>query len=210
MISIIMIILIILFLLFVVLCSTVTIKVHYEYVQNQDCLKIKALIWKKVSIYKLEVPLIKVEYDEPSVKIKTKKESPLGNKKNTTEKLTPEKVSESTDKFFNNILIRIDELYGIVGDFIEKVHVSNFKWHSDIGLGDAALTGIVTGCVWSVKGGVVGIIGNKMILDDEPNLSIQPLYQMNMAQTNLSCMISFKVGNAILVALRVVKHWKGR
>lgn len=36
--------------------------------------------------------------------------------------------------------------------FLQKVTVRDIKWHSRFGLGDAALTGVLTGAVWSAKG----------------------------------------------------------
>jgi uncharacterized integral membrane protein len=205
---IILILLIIILLIILFLFSTISIQLQYSHLQDSDCLKLKALIWKKIAIYKLEVPVIKVEEDKAAITINSKNEMPGGNK-DRKDTLTPEKMDERMD-MFQNLLTKIVGLHQILNRFLQKVHVKNFKWHSDIGLGDAALTGLVTGCVWGVKGGVIGLIGNKMKFDNEPQISINPLFQMNHSQTNLSCIISFKIGNAILVALQVVKHWKGR
>lgn len=199
---------ILIFLIILLLISTISIQLQYSHVQDSDCLKVRALIWRKLPVYKVEVPVIKIEEENAAVAFQTKSESAVTSG-DQTESITPLKLKERIDKF-QEFLSKISGFYQIMNRFLQKVHVSNFRWHSDIGLGDAALTGVVTGCAWSVKGGVVGLIGNKMIFDNEPQISINPLFQVSHSQTNLSCMFSFKIGNAILVALRLAKHWKGR
>ena len=83
------------------------------------------------------------------------------------------------------------------------------EWHSVIGVGNAALTGTLTGALWSVKGGVLGVISNYMRLKDMPNLSITPSFQKAYSQTQLSCMIQFRIGYAMVAGLKLVKFWKG-
>lgn len=209
MIAIAMIILAVIICLFILmLFSTISIQLQYSHFQDTDCLKLKALIWRKVPVYKVEVPVIKIDPVKAEVKFETKDESAAGNK-DKKEILTKQKMEAHIDKF-QKFLYKVNGLYKIINRFLKKVHVKNFRWQTEIGLGDAALTGLMTGFAWSVKGGVIGLIGNKMVFDDKPEISINPLFQVNRSQTNLSCMISFKIGNAILVALQVVKHWKGR
>ncbi|UTW68865.1 hypothetical protein KHA80_16170 [Anaerobacillus sp. HL2] len=49
-----------------------------------------------------------------------------------------------------------------------------------------------------------------MRLKVEPILDIQPAFQQVISHTELSCMISFRLGHAIIAALQIVKHWKSR
>ncbi len=41
---------------------------------------------------------------------------------------------------------------------MRKVTVKQFEWHSMIGVGDAAHTGMISGAIWTLKGSIVGII----------------------------------------------------
>ena len=49
-------------------------------------------------------------------------------------------------------------LHVIVRKFFKKVSVKRFEWHSMIGVGDAAHTGMATGALWAIKGSIVGLI----------------------------------------------------
>ena len=42
--------------------------------------------------------------------------------------------------------------------FLKKVNVTELEWHSTMGVGDAALTGMLTGALWTIKGSIIGMI----------------------------------------------------
>ena len=110
---------------------------------------------------------------------------------------------------FKELLQHVISFHRIVRYFLRKVSVRKLEWHSVIGVGNAALTGTLTGALWSVKGGVLGVISNYMRLKDMPNLSITPSFQKAYSQTQLSCMIQFRIGYAMVAGLKLVKFWKG-
>jgi hypothetical protein len=83
------------------------------------------------------------------------------------------------------------------------------EWNSMIGIGDAARTGTLVGALWIVKGSIIGVISNYIRLKEMPKLSITPNFQQAISQTRFSCMIQFRIGNAMLAGIKLVKYWKG-
>ena len=58
------------------------------------------------------------------------------------------------------------------------------------------------------KGGIVGIISRYMKLKDMPVMSVTPVFQHLWSETVFECIISFRVGQAILVGLRTLRYWR--
>ncbi len=78
-----------------------------------------------------------------------------------------------------------------------------------IGIGDAAHTATITGVLWSVKGGLIALLSHYFRLKEMPALFITPNFQRPDIQTHLKCMIQFRIGNAMLAGIKLVKYWKG-
>ncbi len=109
-----------------------------------------------------------------------------------------------------DIINHVVTLHTIVKRFLKKVHIKELYWHSELGLGDAVLTGQASGAVWTLKGLIIGTMARYMRMKQVPKLSITPQFQRLISQTDFSCMISFRAGHAIIAGLMIVKHWKGR
>ena len=59
-------------------------------------------------------------------------------------------------KLWHNLIVwgtdkKLQEVHTIVKDFLKRVKINGWKWHTQIGAGDAASTGIVTGYAWGQK-----------------------------------------------------------
>ncbi len=86
------------------------------------------------------------------------KELKKQQKKDRTEKSKKAEVDGGLD---NKIMAQLDsigelikklqEVHTIVKDFLKRVKINGWKWHTQIGAGDAASTGIVTGYAWGDK-----------------------------------------------------------
>ncbi|RFB17919.1 DUF2953 domain-containing protein [Bacillus sp. HNG] len=93
--------------------------------------------------------------------------------------------------------------------FLKKISVSRFEWHSHIGVGDAAHTGIITGLGWSIKGTIVGVMSHYFNLKTHPEYSITPSFQVAVSETRLRCMIHFRIGYAMVAGIKAIKRWRG-
>ena len=211
MVWIIVILLILLFLFFLILMTRLTVIIDLLHVGDDDHLKIKFRAWLGIIRYTISIPLIKVD-DEANVIVK--QEQKLGDEnsnkkvKKGKEKITPEEEVKAIHDV-KEILQHVVGLHKIVRRFLKKVKVKEFEWHSQIGIGDAAHTGMLTGLVWSIKGGVVGIVSQYMQLHTTPIISITPEFNVYCSRTKLQCMIQFRIGQAMLAGIQLIKYWKG-
>jgi hypothetical protein len=203
-------IIIILFILLIIF-SKLTILLNYYHHNDNDELKIQFRIWFGLIRYTINVPLIKFDDNSPSIVVKgstqmgdsSGKDSPTKEGQITKESLMA-KLTNAKE-----IIHHVSNMNVIVSKFIKRIVIKHFEWHSLVGVGDAAHTGIITGALWMLKGSVVGMLSNFLRLKEMPILSVTPHFQMAILQTHITCIFQFRIGYAILAGLKLIKFWKG-
>ncbi|MBD1380126.1 DUF2953 domain-containing protein [Metabacillus arenae] len=205
-------IVIILLLMFLILFITkITITIDLNHSGDDDHYKIKFQAWYGILRYTINIPFVKIDDQQPNLMVK--EETGLGAKgekspKKKDNKITPDDIIASI-KDVREITEHIIGLNKITRKFLKHVKVIKFEWHSLLGVGDAALTGMVVGTAWTLKGMVVGLVSSYMNLKTMPVMMIEPDFYHLRSKTTLQCIISFRFGNAMLAGLRFVKYWKG-
>ena len=46
-------------------------------------------------------------------------------------------------------------------------------------------------------------------MQNSPNLSVHPHFQLAVTQTSFKCMLQFRIGHAMVAGIKLVKFWKG-
>jgi hypothetical protein len=196
--------------LLLIIITKLNIHIYFLHEQDNDHLVITIKAWFGLLSYKINVPLMKVDEDSPSLLFKqekTKKNSDKETKEKDI-KLTPKELINKLEEA-KEFLQKVIGFHKIVRRFLSKIKLKKFHWNSHIGTGDASQTAILVGVFWGVKGSIYAILSNYLKNEANPQVSIYPMFQMKTSQTRLDCMISFRIGHAIFAAIRVVKYWKG-
>lgn len=202
---------VLLFLLLLIIFTKLTILINYYHHNDNDDLKVQFKVWFGLIKYKMNIPLIKIDDNSPSVVIKGK--THMGEKSDETTKdkeiqITPDNLI-SKIKDAKETIKHVINMNVIVRKFLKKTSIKQFEWHSLIGVGDAAYTGMSTGALWTIKAGIVGILSHYIKLKELPNLSVTPHFQVAIIQTRITCIFQFRIGYAILAGLKIIKFWKG-
>ncbi|MBU8879730.1 DUF2953 domain-containing protein [Bacillus sp. FJAT-29790] len=197
-------------LLIIVILTKIKVYLNYYHHKDDDNLMIEFKAWFGLIKYKIEVPLIKIDENSPTVVVKGKKASETQEEariKDTKQYSAEDLLNSIHDT--KQIITHVVSLHQIIRKFLGKVSIEKFSWHTVIGLGDAAYTGMLTGAFWMVKGSIVGLVSHYMKLKTAPEISITPYFQFAVSQTVISCIIHFRIGHAMLVGIKLVKYWKG-
>lgn len=204
----ILIVLLLLFLLIIFLKLKVFIDFYHG--QDNDHLKVKFKALFGLIQYKLEVPIIQIDDDTPTIVMKTKKEPGKSEqeKDEKTSKFSPREIIDSF-KDFETLLMHVFGLHKIIRNFLKKVTIKDIKWDSVIGVGDAAYTGMISGAGWAAKGSIIGVLSSYMRMTNLPQITVTPHFQMPISQTKFTCMIQFRIGHAMLAGIKLIKFWKG-
>lgn len=197
-------------LIIVIIFTKLKVSINYSHFKDNDSLIIEFRALFGLIKYKLNVPLIKIDDDSPTIVVKSKAQS--GNEDNTKNKSTKQISAEDVLnklKDFKTILEHVVQFHRIIRHFLRKVKITKFEWKTKIGTGDAAHTGMLTGAAWTLKGSILALISHYFRLQENPNIFVEPHFQMAVIQTSFRCMFQFRIGHAILAGIKFVKYWKG-
>lgn len=197
-------------LIILIIITKITILFSVLHSQQDNQINVKFKAWFGLITYKISVPLIKLDNDSPSVVYKEKVQTATQqepNKEDVKKFSAREMINSMHD--MKVTLNHVISLHKIVRSFLKKISVTKVEWHSVVGIGDAALTGSLTGALWAAKGGLIGLISHYFKLKEMPIISITPSFQKAISQTNFQCMIQFRIGYAMLAGIKLVKFWKG-
>jgi hypothetical protein len=194
----------------IIIITKVKILLDYFHGNDNDHLKVTVKAWGGLIKYKVDIPVIKIDDNSPTIVAEEKVQMGAeGNlKKEKTAQVDKTDLLNSINDF-KQLLTHIAGLHKIIRDFLKKVTIRQIEWHTMVGVGDAAATGVITGAFWAVKGGVIGVLSHYMKLIDMPVMSITPSFQHAVSITSFKCMIQVRVGHAILAGIKLVKYWKG-
>ncbi|WP_071393832.1 DUF2953 domain-containing protein [Bacillus tuaregi] len=202
--------LVILLLFIIIIVTKLRVIISYFHAQDDDSLKIEFKALFGLIKYKLDIPVIKIDDDSAAIvtkeKLKSGKEEKT--KKEGHRKMTPDDLIKSYYDF-KMLLEHVVSLHKIIRRFLKKVKIIEFEWNTLLGTGDAALTGMLTGAAWSIKGAIIGIISSYFKLQVMPQMNVQPHFQMAVTQTSFKCMLQFRIGHAMVAGIQLLKFWKG-
>ncbi|MBD8005227.1 DUF2953 domain-containing protein [Bacillus sp. Sa1BUA2] len=102
----------------------------------------------------------------------------------------------------------IKKLKAPILEALKKVVIHHFIWKTGAGIGDAASTGKLAGAIWSIKGIIEAWLKRYIQMEQAPELSFLPFFQTVGFESQISCMVSMRTGNAILTTLGLYKKWK--
>ncbi|QIW19348.1 DUF2953 domain-containing protein [Bacillus thuringiensis] len=178
----------ILFILFLKISLKITLL--YTEIEKQCLLQVE--IWKFRYTFDV-LERIKKQQKKTGQKIeKAEKEGGIENK-----------VMAQIDSI-GEIVKKLQEIHSVLKKNLKKVKINQWRWHSQIGTGDAASTGIITGFAWSIKGMVVGIAGEYMHIIDIPELEITPVFQGKGFASRCELTASFHINRSIITVFMLL------
>lgn len=200
------ILLIVAIILLYVLFSKVKIHIRFSHGNDNDHFQIKIKAFFGLLTKDITVPIVEVSKKEPAVVIKQETESNT----NSDEKKKRITFHDVINSFQNTreFIQHIQNAYPILRNFLKKVVILKFEWQSAIGTKDAALTANLTGLAWGIKGIVQAIVIHYTSVQCRPFFHVTPHFNRNLSVTRLDSILTFRIGYAILTAIKLVRHWK--
>ncbi|WP_170007930.1 DUF2953 domain-containing protein [Bacillus fonticola] len=189
----------------------ISIRFHLFHGGDNDRVTIQMRAFWGILRYTIDIPFVKKEKGsvasfefEEDVKSGKKEKT----KKKKKRKITPEKIWNSLQDT-KEVAKHVRHLHHIMSSFLKHIEVSALRWKTVIGVGDAAKTGTITGLLWTVKSCILGWVSHHMVMNSLPTYDITPDFYARRSVTEFECMIHFRVGHAILAALKLIAYWRG-
>lgn len=191
------------FILFLfILLSNIKVRIKVSKDGTNDCVKINATALYGLLKFATNIPLVDVYKNgqfHTSAKINTR----IGLiKKMITIGGDRKKVSVSDIKRFQEKYKKIHKKYVKSFEYISrKVIINKIFWISELGTGDAAITGITAGFFWMLKSNLIYFIQSRYNVDDF-YIDIIPYYQEEKLKTSFDCIITLKIGYIIIAGMK--------
>jgi hypothetical protein len=181
----------------------VRILVTYKRAGRNDYLQVQVNLIFGLIRFHLHVPALILKW--------SKKKGPII--KSTVHqkiKLTDTKKSQPIRLTYDKIklLIRIERLFvkryrhfhRKIRKVTKTLQIERLEWNTQFGIGDAAITGTSAGLAWAVKWMVIAFISRSFSMHTFPEMKIQPHFHQLMFRTELSCLISFRLGRLLFAS----------
>lgn len=195
----------ILFILLVILIlipfTTLSIRFQYRRGGSDDELGLTVRWIGGLIRFHYSVPLLKREERGFAVR----QELQTGKGKTLTAKrrrITPATIRRS-QKRFQALRRRVRDLHDTLRRFLRHVTCERLEWVTTIGTGDAAETGVLTGMAWAIKTTLVSVAGRHVRWERPPALNVRPSFEERRLESNLLCIVRFRLGHLILAVTRL-------
>ncbi|WP_338551773.1 DUF2953 domain-containing protein [Paenibacillus sp. KS-LC4] len=158
--------------------------------------------------YKVKIPQLKLQGATIRLheQISTK-QAGVEHSKEQQGKIDAENVQRFIEKMKHALEVT-ENLRGWVRQLLKKVQLTEWKWSTTVGVGDAMWTAMTTGAVWSIKTTMLGVISQFVLLKADPVLQVQPVYQGTYFQTEWQCTAKLSMFHAVKSGLSLLFRLK--
>ncbi len=202
----ILLVLLIIIFLFILLYSNIKVEINFKRYDKDDILIISITVFYGIFTYKKQIPFIdfiKKNEGKPGLEIKSQ------TKEN--ENITSDKESIIDINEMKNFLKKYKKLYIKFKKYIipfktyiqKKMIFKSIYWNSEVGIGSADETAILTGIIWSIKSTFISLISNSYNLLDT-FINVTPNYNTNTVKTHINCIFTIKLGHIINAGVKTL------
>ncbi|SFM16656.1 DUF2953 domain-containing protein [Salibacterium qingdaonense] len=187
--------------------TPVTLTLRVKYKQQKQDIQVTITLWHL--FYKtIHLPLLALDEETGSILAREKTESSMGKEQEKKVRETPEEMRSQWETI-QLWLRHMNDLRPLLFRFLYTWKINKFRWKTRFGTGDAAWTGLISGVAWSVKQTTGGLLSAVMKLNCSPEVSVSPEFQRRTFESEFVCMVTVRVGHAIITGIRVMKHVRG-
>lgn len=192
----------------VLLMCLLPVEVQIRYLRDgeKDHLRLRVQTLSGLVAYTMEIPVIDLMFSKnKNARVRAKAESGAGEQaenRRSPVAVTAEQIRR-TLRAERKITEKLLRFHHHVGKATKTFRITKMNWHTELGAGDAALTGTASGWVWLVKGAAVGWLSRFFSLSVKPDLSVQPRFEGLVLRTRFDCIIRFWVGQAIMAGIQL-------
>ncbi|MFB9325279.1 DUF2953 domain-containing protein [Paenibacillus aurantiacus] len=162
--------------------------------------------------YHWEMPVMKMKGSGVEVKREKSVRNIGGDSEQTSkDKVDAQSVIRSID-WMNMLLKQTDSLLGWLKTTLNHVHMTEWRWRTAVGTGDAMWTAMATGMVWTIKTTAIGVLSQMIRLKTDPQISVEPVYASAHFSTEWHFTVKLRFGYMIFAGIYLLfkmRHMRG-
>ena len=190
----------VLILISIFLLSKATISIDYYHNQDKHEASIKIVMWKGLIKFSKEVQLPDDMDKHPSYDSESEQK-----RLSEPESLSMDDIQAAFQNF-KDMLSQIRSYHNAVKKVTSKIKITDLQIKMHYGTGEASSTAFATGTLWSVTGGLVGIISHYFLLMMQPKIDIIPYFSVRKPlETKIECIANLRIAKTILAGLKMAR-----
>ncbi|NHN28769.1 DUF2953 domain-containing protein [Paenibacillus agricola] len=108
------------------------------------------------------------------------------------EQITTKTIKESFDNALS-LFKGCFRLHEWLVDTISHVRCTQFRWRTQVGIGDAPETALATGMIWGLKSTMLGFLTRFIKLDVRPEIQVLPRYNESKFSTDVLVVLQIRM-----------------
>jgi len=196
--------------------SKIYIQLQYQRDGSNDYIAIDVYFFKKLLAYSMEVPIIELGDIKNSFWLKSTIKT--NHSQDETHIKREQRFIKKTVKFYMLHPTRLRRVARLVryytrlycrmmNKIVKTMQCEQLQWKTIYGSEDAALTGIGTGILWTIKALLITRLKSHVIVTKKPIISVSPVFGHNSFKVDFQCIFSIRLGN-VINAMRILYNIK--
>lgn len=192
--------------------STLTIDCYARSRKDEDYILIKII--GLYGLFKFKIVLPQFELGKKMFQNKAEKDN-AGTKGSDRRSQSDWDADVAITKYqqWHAALQLVRGMRGSIKRVLSRGILTEWKWYSYVGTGDAMTTAMTCGLLWSVKGMIFGTLSGLIRIKDSPVVKIEPIYEAPFFATEWSCIAQMKLWHALFTGTYLmfrIAIWKKR
>lgn len=186
--------------------SKLYIALKYQRDGSNDYIGVDVYIFRRLLAYSMQVPMIELGDTKNPFWLKSKIKT--GQKEDETHIKREQRFVKKNLKFYMlhprrlRRVVRLVRFYTglyckVMEEITHSLQCDELHWKTAYGSEDAAITGIGTGVLWSVKALVITRLKKYVIVTKRPTIDVNPIFGHNSFKVDFQCIFSIRLGNVI-------------
>ncbi|HPU35192.1 MAG TPA: DUF2953 domain-containing protein [Bacillota bacterium] len=202
--------------------SRLRLRLRYRRKGRNDEFAVELFLWGGLLVYKFEIPFIKRKKPflrarvpgaghlvrrvlRPAFKIRAQLEGkggrPVIEEKRIIRLPGPSRMIGILIKQIALFRRYKPALYYLLG----RTHLRRLDWHTEVGTGEPAQTGVLTGALWGIKGFLLSYFYALLAPGGvKPHLTIKPSFKRACFNVKFDCIIEFRLGYLFCTGLKAI------
>ncbi|MGI6093154.1 MAG: DUF2953 domain-containing protein [Veillonellaceae bacterium] len=187
------------------------IDLRYHRDKSDDFIVVNVYLGKKFMLYSMKVPVVELIKNDESLWLSSEIKTSDGTAKTKTN-------IERERRFLNNIVrmyfynprrlwhaFKSVKFYAklyrrVICRLVNSLNCERLYWKTTYGSDDAAITGLMSGTLWTVKGMLVTVLRRRFCFSAPPELSVTPAFGQACFYVDFQCIFSLRLGKVISAA----------
>ncbi|SDZ09130.1 DUF2953 domain-containing protein [Thermoactinomyces sp. DSM 45892] len=201
--------------LILIVCSNIQIELEYQREGKMDDGAVRIKVFYGLIRYTMRISEMNMDVDpEKGITYQSDWDANAGNSTVHSGK-SKERMNwsgfQNARERFSEILERVQDFFPLIRYFCSKICCKNLEWKTQVGTGDAAEAGVLTGLVWGIKSFLISAVGNYIKWKKAPEIDVIPHFNQLAFNMYFHCILCFRVWHAIVVVTRLwIQMRKGR